>query len=506
MRPSGSATRRRQASAHCILSPNPSDTRGRRVQDRHAIHTECIPRNRGRLLEGRRCDQQPQPNAASAVPNDNTGNDVYTRLMKKKRERDARVERLRIQQMEEELTHRRQREHSHPRPLASPSGSDSSTNSRLLQSSRSKEQNTITPTSAATTIRRSAASSQTTSSSNAGESVFDRLYRRSSASAQKSPMDAASTSHNSYSASSVASGMSTRLNELYNEGVRRNRSRPMSEKEERDRREMNMVLKDPQEFTFHPKTNWGGHHNTKRKPRSAAVAYSPSPRPVDRPKTGRIGIFPRYRNQQPKDLEEAQQQQPLLGSSRRKPQPKATPLIPKKRLISPKGSSPYYPMLAESPPREIVITSPLRLGAAPLTKPQAHEDPFAPFHTSSPLQWHSPPQPIRKTVSPYPQQQATLPASSPSLYRYVKQSLKKVPAKSPRGGYPKEPSFVAPTTDFHLITRFFPDSMATSFGGGDLDSKDDETEEMVREHEGSSSSSSAMDTTGSDTKTECGSI
>ena len=341
--------------------------------------------------------------------------DVYTRLMEKKRERDARVEALRLQQQQNEESsisrrkkehqqrHQRHRKHStsiHQQPVEpEPQKRDTRPRAtRTLTKTNTKvpeRSHAPSPHSRRRATRFVSSRVSDGSTANGDEPYYDRLYRPSNSSSPTTPFDASSTSHQSSSASSsVATGMSSRLSELYNEGVRRNLSRPISDKEEQDRRELNMLLQDPKEFTFRPKTNWdirdniSTYTNTKMSRNASSTSLTiPSRRTDQRHVQGRIGIHPRNRNQ-PETRKQTQNSFPKPVSEN---QPR-----PPRKLVTPSRKLRKLPTVL--PPPEIVISPPWLLGAAPLTK-QYRQDPLLALDSSSTALWHSPPRPSPMSAS-----------------------------------------------------------------------------------------------------------
>ncbi|KAL7560030.1 hypothetical protein ACA910_013521 [Epithemia clementina (nom. ined.)] len=560
---------------------NRSDVSDARFQQPHnasvSIRNNRIDALRSRMLEGESRLPKAQHRristaSATTASASDAGNDLYTRLMEKKRERDARVESLRKQQMEEELSAWRNHQQRHRRPRVSPPSPECTLEPRLQRERKAMtmrdKANTDTTNSrvVGTSVPTLTAKATSIHVAAGDDKIFDRLYRRSTASSQTANFDSASTSHRSSSAtSSVATGMSSRLNDLYNEGVRRNLSRPISEKEEQDRRELNMLLQDPKEFTFKPKTNWTTVRESSlslpRQGGGLATASSVQRRP--RPSTnGRIGIYPRDRSvpeakvQQQHQLQEIRRQQHLYQQQHEKqrllqqhlqhPRRLVTPSLPTQKSNTPCTANPgamkRWPAVMPSPPREILISPPLRLGAAPLRR-HDNLDHF-PIRSPSPA-WQSPPRPIRKCFpSLQPQQQQTdhqqhhfhrQPITpSPTAIRrgftpllqqrqqhhhphqlnnhqqhYHRQHIAPGPAAPPvrfdepvylHGSSTKKSTRTDNNgiiSELDLLSRILSDSSMASPGEGDTNRGDSTSAENT---------STAVSITGSDTKTEYGSI
>lgn len=121
---------------------------------------------------------------------------------------------------------------------------------------------------------KSASSNRTaaTNASSGGESVFDRLYRGGSvASSHQSPTVRGSTRHNVRSSlsrsptparstmSRASTAISSRIDEIYEEGVHKARRRPVTDKHERELRDQRWEEREIQECTFRPKLYWGSN-------------------------------------------------------------------------------------------------------------------------------------------------------------------------------------------------------------------------------------------------------
>jgi hypothetical protein len=153
----------------------------------------------------------------------------------------------------------------------------------------------------------SSSTSSRTATTNASscDSVFDRLYRNAGSSSIATPTSVqASKQHppgrtssqkkppTSYGNpwSSTASGVTknsttSRIDELYHSGVLKARSRPQSDREEKEARERRREAKELRECTFRPQTNW-----TKPEDASSSKLSMTS---TNHHVQGRIGISPR---------------------------------------------------------------------------------------------------------------------------------------------------------------------------------------------------------------------
>lgn len=148
----------------------------------------------------------------------------------------------------------------------------------------------------------------TTNASSGGESVFDRLYRGGSvASSHRSPMLRSASrqqrARSSFSRSPTAArstvsrtstAVSTRVEELYAEGVRKARRRPKTDKQERELRERRREEKEANDCTFRPKLHWGNKAASDRKTiQSRQKSSSPLKPPKRNLKTPSPSVQPR---------------------------------------------------------------------------------------------------------------------------------------------------------------------------------------------------------------------
>jgi hypothetical protein len=143
---------------------------------------------------------------------------------------------------------------------------------------------TFTPN---TTKSNSSNRTATTNASSGGtESVFDRLYRNpnqgGSVASNRSPAMLNGTRLHSYSVRSSlrsslsrsptaystesrsSTAMSSRIEELYEKGVRKVRRRPVSDLQERQIRDRHREEKELDECTFRPKLYWGSKMSSKK--------------------------------------------------------------------------------------------------------------------------------------------------------------------------------------------------------------------------------------------------
>jgi hypothetical protein len=146
------------------------------------------------------------------------------------------------------------------------------------------EEYTFTPK----TLHSSCSTSRTTTTKGSSDAngvmdqVFERLYRHSGN--VGTPLKGRSRTGSSgihpipnSAMSRTSSACSSRIEELYQEGKRKIRSRRLTDKQERDLREQRQAQREVKDLTFHPKTQWGSRVD-----------------PTKYKGYGRIGISPRH--------------------------------------------------------------------------------------------------------------------------------------------------------------------------------------------------------------------
>lgn len=204
---------------------------------------------------------------------------IYYRLMEKKRETDAKVEAMRRQKYEEEKKLRQRRHKS--------DDSKSGFYERMMEAQRKRDAR-IEEMRQAQTKKYSftptiPASPYCKKRSPGHESIFDRLYRTSTASSSAyTTATDTNSSHRSSNASS-STQMSARLVALYQDGQRRAKHRPKSQTEEEQRRE-NHLLKQ-KDYTFKPQVVWNDElvltHRRQNDRIGILPRLTPTPTPVD---------------------------------------------------------------------------------------------------------------------------------------------------------------------------------------------------------------------------------
>lgn len=148
--------------------------------------------------------------------------------------------------------------------------------------SQMMEECTFTPK---TTKSNSSSRTATTNTSSGGDTVFDRLYRSGESVSSKMSTPLKSNCYRgrpSLSGRSTASRTSTcisnRMEQIYEEGVRKMRDRPINDKEEKKIRDRRREEKEIDECTFRPKLYWGQRAITSSKQsHKSKIVMEPKP-------------------------------------------------------------------------------------------------------------------------------------------------------------------------------------------------------------------------------------